>query len=239
MPEKRLIEVKNISKVYRMGEVEVHALQGVSLKVKAGEFLAIMGPSGAGKSTFMNIVGCLDRPTGGSYVLDGQEVSALNGNELAEIRNKKIGFVFQNFNLLPRNTAIENVELPLLYRGVPYKIRKQKAQTVLWSVGLRGREHYTPMRLSGGEQQRVAIARAIVNEPALILADEPTGNLDSKNATGIMRIFEELNRQGITIILITHEMDIAQYARRRIAFRDGQVVEDSLEALALWGGGAR
>jgi putative ABC transport system ATP-binding protein len=237
MPKKELIVVKDISKVYRMGEVEVHALRGVSLKVAVGEFLAVMGPSGAGKSTFMNILGCLDGPTSGEYILDGQKVSSLNSNELAEIRNKKVGFVFQSFNLLPRSTALENVELPLLYSGVLYKTRKEKAMSVLWSMGLKGREYYTPSRLSGGEQQRVAIARAIINEPSLILADEPTGNLDSMNAAEVMKIFKELNKRGITIILITHESDIAQYARRRIVFRDGKVTEDTEATLSLREGG--
>lgn len=237
MPKKELIVVKDVSKVYRMGEVEVHALRGVSLKVAAGEFLAVMGPSGAGKSTFMNILGCLDKPTSGKYILDGQEVSSLNSNELAEIRNKKLGFVFQNFNLLPRSTALENVELPLLYSGVSYKTRREKAMSVLRSMGLKGREYYNPSRLSGGEQQRVAIARAIINEPTLILADEPTGNLDSMNAAEVMKIFQELNKRGITIILITHESDIAQYAKRKIVFRDGKVTEDIEAFLTLREGG--
>ncbi len=231
MTKKVLIVAEDLHKVYRMGEVEVHALRGVSLKITEGEFLAVMGPSGAGKSTFMNILGCLDYPTRGSYVFDGQRVSTLNANQLAEIRNKKIGFVFQNFNLLPRITAMENVELPLIYGGVPRKERRNRALKMLWAVGLKGREYYTPSRLSGGEQQRVAIARAIVNQPALILADEPTGNLDSVSSAEVMAIFQKLNSQDITILLVTHEADIAQYARRRLFFKDGKVIEDTAEAV--------
>ncbi|MFN3467529.1 MAG: ABC transporter ATP-binding protein [Candidatus Brocadiales bacterium] len=230
MVKKTLIVAEDLHKVYRMGEVEVRALRGVSLRIEEGEFLAIMGPSGAGKSTFMNIMGCLDYPTRGNYIFDGQRVSTLNANQLAEIRNGKIGFVFQNFNLLPRMTAVENVELPLVYGGVPQKERRDRAMKMLWAMGLKGREHYTPSRLSGGEQQRVAIARAIVNQPILILADEPTGNLDSVSAGEVMTIFQRLNGQGITIILVTHEADIAQYARRRLFFRDGRVVEDTAES---------
>jgi putative ABC transport system ATP-binding protein len=224
---KVLIIVEDLYKVYRMGEVEVHAMRGVSLKIEEGEFVAVMGPSGAGKSTFMNVLGCLDYPTRGHYLFDGQRVSNLSPNQLAEIRNKKIGFVFQNFNLLPRITAVENVELPLIYGGVPRKERRNRALKMLWAIGLKGREHYTPSRLSGGEQQRVAIARAIVNQPSLILADEPTGNLDSVSAAEVMAIFQRLNSQGITIILVTHEADIARYARRRLVFRDGKVMEDT------------
>jgi putative ABC transport system ATP-binding protein len=231
MPKKGLIIAEDLHKVYHMGEVEVHALRGVSLKIEVGEFVAVMGPSGAGKSTFMNILGCLDYPTSGSYIFDGLRVSTLNTNQLAEIRNKKIGFVFQNFNLLPRMTAVENVELPLVYGGVSRKEQKGRALEMLWAMGLKGREYYTPGRLSGGEQQRVAIARAIVNQPILILADEPTGNLDSGSAAEVMAIFQRLNNQGITILLITHEADIAQYARRRLTFRDGKVIEDTSEAL--------
>ncbi len=230
MRDRGVIVAKDLTKVYRMGEVEVHALRGVSLQVNKGEFLAAMGPSGAGKSTFMNILGCLDRPTSGVYLLEGREVSRLNRDELAVIRNDKIGFVFQNFNLLPRVTALGNVELPLLYKGVPHRIRMNKAEEVLHSVGLKNRERYPPSRLSGGEQQRVAIARAIINNPSLILADEPTGNLDSKNAADIMNIFVELNKRGITIILVTHETDIAAYAHRKIIFKDGLIVEDTATA---------
>ncbi len=231
MRETDLIVLKDVAKVYRMGEVEVHALRGVSLRVAKGEFLAAMGPSGAGKSTFMNILGCLDRPTRGMYMLEGREVSKLSPDELADIRNNKVGFVFQNFNLLPRVTALGNVELPLLYKGVSQKVRRKRAKEVLHSVGLSGREQYTPSRLSGGEQQRVAIARAIINNPLLILADEPTGNLDSKSAAGVMDILAKLNNQGITIILVTHESDIAQYAHRKILFRDGRIVEDTAQTL--------
>ncbi|MFQ5863227.1 MAG: ABC transporter ATP-binding protein [Candidatus Brocadiales bacterium] len=222
-----------------MGEVEVHALRGVSLRVTQGEFLAAMGPSGAGKSTLLNILGCLDRPSRGVYLLEGQEVSRLHRDELADIRNSKIGFVFQTFNLLPRVTALGNVELPLLYKGVAHRIRRKRAEEVLLSVGLKGREHYTPSRLSGGEQQRVAIARAIINNPSIILADEPTGNLDSESAADIMDIFAKLNNQGITIILVTHETDISQYARRKILFKDGRIVEDTARTLprVVKGGG--
>lgn len=226
---KVLIVVKDLHKIYRMGEVEVHVLRGVSLKIEEGEFVAVMGPSGAGKSTFMNILGCLDYPTSGNYIFDGQRVAALNINQLAEIRNRKIGFVFQSFNLLPRMAAVENVELPLIYGGVPRRERRSQALKMLWAMGLKDRETYTPSKLSGGEQQRVAIARAIVNQPILILADEPTGNLDSGSAAEVMAIFQRLNSQGITIILVTHEADIAQYARRRLLFRDGKVVEDTAE----------
>ncbi|HHT9120921.1 MAG TPA: ABC transporter ATP-binding protein [Candidatus Hypogeohydataceae bacterium YC41] len=227
MAGKELVIVEDLHKVYRMGEMEVHVLRGITLKIDEGEFVAVMGPSGAGKSTFMNIVGCLDYPTRGHYILYRQKVSTLNTNQLAEIRNKKIGFVFQSFNLLPRLTAVENVELPLIYAGVPRKERRSRALKMLWAMGLKGREYYTPSRLSGGEQQRVAIARAIVNQPILILADEPTGNLDSVSAREVMVIFQRLNDQGITIVLVTHESDIAQYARRKLIFRDGKVVEDT------------
>jgi putative ABC transport system ATP-binding protein len=222
-----LIVLKDVTKVYRMGEVEVAALRGVSLRIGRGEFLAAMGPSGAGKSTFMNILGCLDKPNSGVYLLEGREVSGLSRDELADIRNSTIGFVFQSFNLLPRVSSMGNVELPLLYKGVPHKVRMKRAREVLHSVGLKGWERSTPSRLSGGEQQRVAIARAIINNPALILADEPTGNLDSKTAAGVMNIFVELNKQGITIILVTHEKDIAAYAHRKIVFKDGRIVEDT------------
>lgn len=240
MANSDLIVLKDITKLYRMGEVEVHALRGVSLRVARGEFLAAMGPSGAGKSTLLNILGCLDRPSHGTYLLEGREVSRLRRDELADTRNNKIGFVFQNFNLLPRVTALGNVELPLLYKGVAHKIRKKRAEEMLLSVGLRGREHYTPSRLSGGEQQRVAIARAIINNPALILADEPTGNLDSKSAADIMNIFVELNKRGITIILVTHEKDIATYAHRKIMFKDGHIVEDTARSrIKVSGGGVR
>ncbi|MHC4277043.1 MAG: ABC transporter ATP-binding protein [Planctomycetota bacterium] len=227
MADSDLIVLKDVSKVYRMGEVGVTALRGASIRIGGGEFLAAMGPSGAGKSTFMNILGCLDSPSSGVYVLGGREVSGLGRDELASIRNNTIGFVFQSFNLLPRVSALGNVELPLLYSGIPHKVRMTRAREVLLSVGLKGKERHTPSRLSGGEQQRVAIARAIINKPSLILADEPTGNLDSKTAADVMNIFVELNKRGITIILVTHEKDIAAYAHRKIMFKDGLIVEDT------------
>ncbi len=218
--------VEHLTKIYRVGEVEIHALRGVSLAISRGEFVAIMGASGSGKSTLMNMLGCLDRPTMGRYVLDGVDVSALSADERAEIRSSKLGFVFQNFNLLPRTTALENVELPLVYSEVSLKEQHSRALTALQAVGLAGREHHVPSQLSGGQQQRVAIARALVNAPVLILADEPTGNLDSATSTEVMEIFTTLNRQGITVIVVTHEPDIAAFARRRIVFRDGLVVTD-------------
>ncbi|HXG31712.1 MAG TPA: ABC transporter ATP-binding protein, partial [Thermodesulfobacteriota bacterium] len=202
-----MIVVERLHKIYKMGDVEVHALRGISLKIKKGEFVSVMGPSGSGKSTFMNIIGCLDRPTSGSYFLEGIEVSSLSKNELSEIRNKKIGFVFQNFNLLPRATALENVELPLIYSNTPSSKRAKLSREALAKVGLEGREKHYPSQLSGGQQQRVAIARAIINEPTIILADEPTGNLDSNTSMEIMEIFKTLNGQGKTIVMITHETD--------------------------------
>jgi len=223
-----LIEIRDLVKVYSLGEIEIRALDGVSLSVAEGEFVAIMGPSGSGKSTLMNLLGCLDRPTAGSYVLDGVDVSRLDGNERAEIRNAKIGFVFQSFNLLPRTTAIENVELPLLYsdNGVGSGDRLARAKEALRRVGLAGREKSTPSQLSGGQQQRVAIARALITDPPIILADEPTGNLDSRTSEEVIAIFQELNDQGETVLLITHEADIAHYAKRIIAMRDGKIVKD-------------
>ena len=222
-----LIQVQDLVKVYSLGEVEVKALRSVSLSVERGEFVAIMGASGSGKSTFMNILGFLDQPTSGQYLLEGINGENLSRDELAEIRNRKIGFVFQGFNLLSRTAATENVELPLLYAGTPTSKRKELARKSLSAVGLEGREHHYPSQLSGGEQQRVAIARALINEPAILLADEPTGNLDTKTSEEIMGIFQRLNRdRGITIIMITHEPDIASFAKRNIHFRDGRIVDD-------------
>ena len=223
------ITVNELTKIYRMGEVEVHALRGVSLSIARGDFVAIMGSSGSGKSTFMNILGCLDRPTSGQYFFDGVDVSELTSDERAEIRGAKLGFVFQNFNLLPRTSALENVELPLVYSTVPIAEQKTRAHAALTAVGLEGREQHLANQLSGGQQQRVAIARALVNNPLVILADEPTGNLDSGTSAEIMEIFAALNRQGITIILVTHESDIAAHTRRRIVFRDGLVVVDEFQ----------
>jgi putative ABC transport system ATP-binding protein len=224
-----IIQVKELIKIYRVGEVEIPALRGVSLEVEKGEFVAIMGASGSGKSTFMNILGFLDRPTSGKYILEGIDGENLSGDELAEIRNKKIGFVFQGFNLLARTSAIENVELPLIYARVTSSKRREIAKEALLSVGLGGKEDRYPSQLSGGEQQRVAIARALVNRPSIILADEPTGNLDSKTSLEIINIFRYLNQQmGITIIMITHEPDIASFASRKILFRDGKLIEDTL-----------
>lgn len=222
-----LIEVNDISKVYMMGDVEVNALKGVSNVMEKGEFIAIMGPSGSGKSTFMNILGCLDKPTTGQYLLEGMDVGKSSRDELAEIRNKKIGFVFQTFNLLPRTSATENVELPMLYNGLPAKERREKATEALRIVGLEDRMHHLPSQLSGGQQQRVAIARAMVNDASIILADEPTGNLDTKTSAEIMELFIKLNRESnITLILVTHEADIAAYSRRIIRFLDGAIVSD-------------
>jgi len=218
-----LIEAHNITKVYRMGKVEVHALRGVSFQVARGELLAIMGPSGSGKSTLMNILGCLDRPTSGEYILDDQRISELDDDQLAVIRNRKIGFVFQNFNLLPRMTALDNVELPLRYAGMLNGTR-ERAQAALEAVGLGERLHHKPNELSGGQQQRVAIARALVNNPTIILADEPTGNLDTKSGQEVMSLLINLNReQGTTIVLVTHDPEIAAYAERVLHIRDGQI----------------
>lgn len=223
-----LIEVKDLAKTYSIGEIEIPALQGITLSIEKGGFVAIMGASGSGKSTFMNIIGCLDRPTSGTYLLDGVDVSRLSRDELARIRSRSIGFVFQSFNLLSRTSALENVELPILYNNLPVKERAKKALNALHSVGLEGREEHYPSQLSGGQQQRVAIARALVNNPDIILADEPTGNLDSSTSIEIMGIFKRLNtEQRITILLVTHETDIAKYANRIIIFRDGKILEDS------------
>lgn len=219
-----LISLRNVEKVYRMEGVEVRALQGVSLEVNPGEFVAIMGPSGSGKSTCMNIIGCLDRPSSGTYTLDGTDVATLDDVALARLRNHRLGFIFQSFNLLPRTPAIENVEMPMIYAGVPD--RRAKALSALEAVGLRERAGHLPTQLSGGEQQRVAIARALVMAPPIILADEPTGNLDSATADEIMRLLERLSRQGITIVLVTHEADVAAHARRLVQFRDGRIVRD-------------
>ncbi len=225
---KHVIEIRDLTKVYSMGEVEVHALAGLDLIVDEGEFIAVMGPSGSGKSTLMNIIGCLDRPTDGSYVLDGVDVSTLNRDERAVIRNAKIGFVFQSFNLLARTSALENVELPLLYGelGWSREQRRTAALDSLHHVGLAGRENNQPSQLSGGQQQRVAIARALVTNPAILLADEPTGNLDSRTSEEIMAIFQRLNDAGKTIVLITHEPDIAQHAKRIVHVRDGIIQQD-------------
>jgi putative ABC transport system ATP-binding protein len=221
-----LIQVTDLHKDYELGGSVVHALDGVSLAIDAGEFVTVMGPSGSGKSTFMNMVGCLDRPSRGDYLLAGENVAQMNGDELAAIRNRRIGFVFQQFNLLPRTTALENVELPLIYAGVAPKDRHARAAAKLAQVGLGARTDHHPSQLSGGQQQRVAIARALVNEPALILADEPTGALDSRTSIEIMALLQQLNRGGMTIVLVTHESDIAGYATRVIAFRDGRVLND-------------
>jgi putative ABC transport system ATP-binding protein len=222
-----LIQVKDLVKVYSLGEVEVQALRGISLSIDRGAFVAIMGASGSGKSTFMNILGFLDRPTRGQYLLEGINGENLSRDELAEIRNRKIGFVFQGFNLLSRTAASENVELPLIYAGTPASKRREMAQKALSEVGLEGRGHHHPSQLSGGEQQRVAIARALVNQPSILLADEPTGNLDTKTSEEIMGIFQRLNQDlGITIIMITHEQDIASFSKRVILFRDGKIVDD-------------
>jgi putative ABC transport system ATP-binding protein len=224
-----VIAVRNLVKTYVVGEVEVKALRGVNLEVRQGEFLAVTGPSGSGKSTFMHIVGCLDRPSSGQYILDGQDVSTMSKDALAAVRNKKIGFVFQGFNLLSRTSALDNVELPLLYGGNGLKTteRHERALEMLGLVGLGNRADHHPNQLSGGQQQRVAIARALINRPSILLADEPTGNLDTRTSIEVMGIFQRLNRErGITIVLITHEMDIAEYGTRAVSFRDGQVVAD-------------
>ena len=226
-----MIELEDITKVYRMGSVAVHALKGVSLRVTTGEFVAIMGASGSGKTTLMNIIGCLDLPTTGRYLLDGVDVRRLNDNQLAAIRNLKIGFVFQSFNLIPRSTAVHNVEMPLIYAGVNSN-RRQLAMAALEAVGLADRARHQPTELSGGQQQRCAIARALVTEPAILLADEPTGNLDSESSGEIMKLLVQLNSEGRTIVLITHENDIARFAKRIVRLRDGLVVSDAQQQRA-------
>ena len=223
-----MLEVKDVVKVYVTGDLEFTALKKVSLKIEKGEFTAIMGPSGSGKSTLMNLLGCLDKMNEGTYVLNGKDVSSLQDNELAYVRNKEIGFVFQAFNLIPRMTLLENVELPMLYAGVPAKERRQKALTALARVGLEDRVKHLPNEISGGQKQRAAIARAIVNSPAVIMADEPTGNLDTRSSEEIMRIFQQLNNEGATVIMVTHENDIAQHCKRIVRFRDGEIVSDTL-----------
>jgi putative ABC transport system ATP-binding protein len=221
-----LIETVEIWKTYAMGSEEIHALRGVSIQIERGEYVAIMGPSGSGKSTLMNLIGCLDTPSKGSYLLNGKQVSQMNDNELARIRNEEVGFVFQTFNLLPRATSLKNVELPLVYAGVSAKDREQRARMALEQVDLASRVNHRPNELSGGQRQRVAIARALVNAPSMLLADEPTGNLDSKTGLEIMEIFARLHRAGNTILLVTHEADVAAYANRTIHLRDGQIESD-------------
>ena len=222
-----LIDIRDVTKTYEMGaETIVHALDGVSLSIEAGDYVAIMGPSGSGKSTLMNLIGCLDTPSTGSYVLKGREISAMNDDELAQIRNKEIGFIFQTFNLLPRADAVQNVELPLVYSGLARKERKVRAEKALDAVGLGSRKHHRPNEMSGGQRQRVAIARALVNDPSILLADEPTGNLDSKTGEEILALMDDLHRGGNTIILVTHEDELAQHASRVVRLRDGKIVSD-------------
>ena len=227
--DKTIIEINNLKKDYHIGEVTVHALRGVDMKIQAGEFVAVMGVSGSGKSTMLNILGCLDKPTKGDYFLDGVDIKTLNKDELARLRNQKLGFVFQAYNLLPRTTALENVELPLFYDSkVKSKERKERALRALEAVGLTDRMHHMPNQLSGGQQQRVAIARSLVNDPVMILADEPTGNLDTRTSFEIMELFQELNERGRTIIYVTHETDIAKFATRNVVFRDGLIQRENM-----------
>jgi putative ABC transport system ATP-binding protein len=225
-----MIEIENVTKVYQMGEIEVHALRGVALKIEKGECMTIMGPSGSGKSTLMNVLGCLDSPTEGTYLLQGEDVSTLSDTQLAHIRNKEIGFVFQTFNLLPRTTALRQVELPLIYAGVGVRERQRRAREALEAVGLGDRTNHKPDELSGGQQQRVAIARALVTGPSIIMADEPTGNLDTKSGEEVLRIFKRLNEEGITIIFVTHDPEIAEYGNRTIHIRDGLIERDVVQA---------
>ncbi len=232
-PMRKIIEIQDLTKVYGVGDVAVQALRGVTATVEQGEFVAIMGSSGSGKSTLMNILGCLDRPTSGTYILDGEDVSRLSKNQLASVRNKKIGFVFQSYNLLPRFTAVKNVTLPMLYNGYAHKSdreRTERAITMLESVGLGDRARHKPNELSGGQQQRVAIARALINTPSIILADEPTGNLDTRSSMEIMDLLHQLHKQGVTIVMVTHEVDIAGHAGRVMYLQDGQIVSDRMDA---------
>ncbi|MBU3190380.1 ABC transporter ATP-binding protein [Clostridium bowmanii] len=223
-----MLEVKNLIKIYKTGDLKFTALKNINLKIEKGEFTAIMGASGSGKSTLMNILGCLDKMNSGKYILNGRDISLLSGDELAHIRNKEIGFVFQSFNLIPRITLLDNVQLPMMYAGIPTRQRKEKALYALEKVGLSDRVHHMPNEISGGQKQRAAIARAIVNSPAVIMADEPTGNLDSKSSEDIMKIFEDLNNEGATILMVTHETDIANHTNRIVRFRDGEIVSDSI-----------